>query len=94
LLQYEDFKLPSITLPHGEVINATGAWSALRDSSPRQKETQSARDDLACRDSLAALLDTPSPWNYCRLLPYRKATPLPGQKNFQLIAALAENCFN
>jgi len=26
--------LPSLTLPHGEVINATDAWSALHDSSP------------------------------------------------------------
>jgi len=60
--------LPSLTLPHGEVINVTDAWSALHDSSPRQKETQSAWDDLACRDSLVALLDTPSPWNHCRLL--------------------------
>ena len=34
--------LPSLTLPHGEVINATDAWSALHHSSPRLKETQSA----------------------------------------------------
>jgi len=65
--------LPSLTLPHGEVINATDAWSALRDSSPRQKETQSAWDDPSCRDSLAALLDTPSPWNHCRLLTTQKS---------------------
>jgi len=64
--------LPSFTLPHGEVINATDAWSALHDSSPRQNETQSAWDDLACRDSLAALLDSPSPWNHCRLLTAQK----------------------
>jgi len=60
--------LPFLTLPHWEVIKATDAWSALHYSSPWQKETQSAWDDLACRDSLAALLDTPSPWNHCRLL--------------------------
>jgi len=42
-------------------INATDAWSALHDSSPQQKETQSPWDDLACKDSLAALLDTRSP---------------------------------
>ena len=60
--------LPSLTLPHGEVISATDAWSILHDSSPRQKETQSAWDGLVCRDSLAALLDTPSPWNHCQLL--------------------------
>jgi len=65
--------LPSLTLRHGEVINATDAWSALHDSSPRQKETQSAWDDLACRDTLAALLDTPSPWNHCRLLTAQKS---------------------
>ena len=42
--------LTSLTLPHGEVINATDAWSALHDSSPWQKETQSAWDDLASKD--------------------------------------------
>jgi len=65
--------LPSLTLPHGEVIDATDAWSALHDSSPWQKETQSVWDDLACRDSLATLLDTPSPWNHCRLLTTQKS---------------------
>ena len=65
--------LPSLTLPHGEVINATDAWSAFHDSSPWQKETQSAWDDLACKDALAALLDTPSPWNHCRLLTAQKS---------------------
>jgi len=65
--------LPSLTLPHGEVINATDAWSALHDSSPRQKETQLAWDDLACKDALAVLLDTPSPWNHCRLLTAQKS---------------------
>ena len=65
--------LPSLTLPHGEVINATDAWSALHDSSPRQKETQWAWDDLACKDVLAELLDTPNPWNHCRLLPTQKS---------------------
>jgi len=65
--------LPSLTLPHGEVINATVTWSALHDSSPQQKETQSAWDNLACRDSLTALLDTPSPWNHCRLLTAQKS---------------------
>jgi len=34
--------LPSLTLPHGEVINETDACSAFHDSSPRQKETQLA----------------------------------------------------
>jgi len=74
--------LPSLTLPHGRVISATDAWSALHDSSPRQKEIQSAWGDLACRDSLAALLDTPSPWNHCRLLTAQKshtAACLPSQ---------------
>ena len=65
--------LPSFTLPHGEVINATDTWFTLHDSSPRQKETQSAWDGLACRDSLAALLDTSSPWNHCRLLTAKKS---------------------
>ena len=64
--------LPSLTLPHGEVINATDAWSTLHDSSPQQKETQSAWDDLACKDSLATLIDTLSPWNYCWLLTAQK----------------------
>ena len=41
--------------------------------SEKQKETQSAWDDLACRDSLAALLDTTSPWNHCRLLTAQKS---------------------
>ena len=65
--------LPSLTLPHGEVINAADAWSALHDSSPWQKETQSAWDDIACRDSLAALLDTPNPWNHCQLFTAEKS---------------------
>jgi len=65
--------LPSLTLLHGEVINATDTWSALHDSFQRQKETQSAWDDLACKEALAVLLDTPSPWNYCRLLTAQKS---------------------
>ena len=62
-----------LTLPHREVINATDAWSALYDLSPQRKETQSAWDDLACRDSLAVLLDTPSTWNHCQLLTAQKS---------------------
>jgi len=65
--------LPSLTLPNWEVINATDAWSAIHDSSPRQRETQSAWDDLACKDAVAALLDTPSPWNHCWLLIAQKS---------------------
>ena len=58
---------------YGKVIHATDAWSALHDSSPRRKETQSAWDDLACRDSLAVLFDTPSHWNHCRLRTAQKS---------------------
>jgi len=65
--------LPSLTLPHGKVINATDAWSVHHDSPLRLKETQSGWDDLACRDSLAALLDNPSPWNHCQLLTTQKS---------------------
>ena len=83
--------LPSLTLPHGEVINATDACSALHDSSPRQKETQSAWDDLACRDSLAALLDTPALGTTVGYSLHRKATLLPGQKPSQLLAS--ETCW-
>jgi len=82
--------LASLTLPHGEAINATDAWSALHGSSPRQKETQSAWDDLACRDSLAALLDTPALGTTVGYSLHRKATLLPGQKPSQLLAS--ETC--
>jgi len=63
---------PSLTRLHGEEITATDAWSVFHDSSPRRKEAQWAWDDLACRDSLAAPLNTPSPWNHCRLLTAQK----------------------
>jgi len=39
--------LSHIASCHGEVINATDVWSALHDSSPQQKETQSAWDDFS-----------------------------------------------
>jgi len=58
-------------LPHGEAINATDTWSALHFIHDKRKE--SAWDDLACRDSLAVLLNTPSPWNHCRLLTAQKS---------------------
>jgi len=83
--------LPSLTLPHGVVINATDAWSALHDSSPRQKETQSAWDDLACEThslpcSTPQALGTTAGYSL-----HRKATPLTGQKPSQLPAS--ETCW-
>jgi len=69
-----------VTLSHGEVIIATDAWSILHDSSPRRKETQSAWDDLACWDSLAVLLNTPSPWKL-EPLSWLSATILTAQKS-------------
>jgi len=77
--------LPSLTLPHGEVINATDVWYALHDSSPQQKETQSAWDDLACRDSLTALLDTSSPWNHCQLLTAQKSHTAAWSEAFPIV---------
>ena len=84
--------LPSLTLPHGKVIKTTDAWSALRYSSPRRKETQSAWDDVACRDSLNSLpCSTPQALvttvGYSR---HRRAILLPGQKPSQLLAS--ETC--
>ena len=38
------------------------------NSSPLEKGTQAAWDDLACRDALNSLLNTNNPWNHCRLL--------------------------
>ena len=63
-----------LTPPHGEVINATDAWSALHDPSPLQKEIQSGQDDRACSDSLTALLSTPSAWNRSQLLTQKSCT--------------------
>jgi len=56
-----------------EVINTTDTWSALHDSSPGRKETQSAWDDLACRDFFTVLLNTPIPWNHSWLLTAQKS---------------------
>jgi len=62
--------LPSFNpeLPHGDVNDPIDAWSKHHDSSPLQKGIQAAWDDLACRDSLTALLNTNNTWNHCQLL--------------------------
>jgi len=54
--------------PDCEVNDATDARSEHQYSSPLQKEIQSARDDLPCRDLLNALLNARSPGDKCRLL--------------------------
>ena len=62
--------LPSLNLeiPYGDVNDAIDDWSKHHDSSPLEKGTQAAWDDLACRDTLNSLLNTNNPWNHCRLL--------------------------
>ena len=62
--------LPSLNLeiPYGDLSDAIDEWSEQHDSSPLQKEIQTAWDDLTCRDSLNTLLNTNNPWNHCRLL--------------------------
>jgi len=62
--------LPSLNLeiPYGVVNDAIDDWSKHRDSSPLEKGTQAAWDDLACRDTLNSLLNTNNPWNHYRLL--------------------------
>jgi len=62
--------LPSLNLeiPYGDVNDAIDDWSKHHDSSPPEKGTQAAWDDLACRDTLNSLLNTNNPWNHCRLL--------------------------
>ena len=54
--------------PYCEVHNATDARSEHQYSSQLHKEIKSVWDDLACRDSLNALLNARSPWDKCRLL--------------------------
>ena len=83
--------LPSFTLPHGEVINTTDAWSALYDSSPWPKETQSAWvtslaeiHSLSC--STPQALGTTDGYSL-----HRKTKLLPGQKPSQLLAS--ETCW-
>ena len=62
--------LPSLNLeiPHGDVNDAIDDWSKHHDSSPLEKGTQAAWDDLACRDTLNSLLNTNNLWNHCWLL--------------------------
>jgi len=62
--------LPSLNLdiPYGDVNNAIDDWTKHHDSSPLEKGTQAAWDDLAYRDALNSLLNTNNPWNHCRLL--------------------------
>jgi len=68
--------LPSLNLeiPYGDVNDAIDDWSEHHDSSPLEKETQAAWDDLACRDTLNSLLNTNNPWNHCRLLAAQEST--------------------
>jgi len=58
--------LPFLKPPHGEVHATTDACSTLHGS--LQKVIQSAWNDFACRNSLNALLDTSSLWDWCSLL--------------------------
>ena len=62
--------LPSLNLgiAYGDVNDAIDDWSKHHDSSPLEKGTQAAWDDLACRDTLNSLLNTNNPWNHCRLI--------------------------
>ena len=55
--------LPSLNLeiPYGYVNDAIDDWSKHHDSSPLEKGTQAAWDDLACRDTLKSLLNTHNP---------------------------------
>jgi len=55
-------------IPYGDVNDAIDDWSKHHDSSPLEKGTQAAWDDLACRDTLNSLLNTNNAWNHCRLL--------------------------
>ena len=54
---------PSLNLeiPYGDVNDAIDDWSKHHDSSPLEKGTQAAWDDLACRDTLNSLLNTNNP---------------------------------
>jgi len=62
--------LPSLNLqlPHGDVNDAIDTWFKHHDSSPLQKRIITAWDDLACWDSVNALLNTKNPWTHCQLL--------------------------
>jgi len=77
--------------PHVEVINATDDWSALHDSSPRQKDTD--RLGLTSVPEIhSPPCSTPQALGTtvgCSL--HRKTTPLPGQKPSQSLAS--ETCW-
>ena len=62
--------LPSLNLEttYRDVNDAIDDWSKHHDSSPLEKGTQAAWDDLACRDTLNSLLNTNNLWNHCWLL--------------------------
>ena len=50
------------------------------------KRKHSAWDDLACKDALTALLDTPSPWNHCRLLTAQKSHTAARSEAFPIVS--------
>ena len=62
--------LPSLNLeiPYEDVNDAIDDWCKHHDSSPLEKGTQAAWDDLARRDTLNSLLNTNNPWNHCWLI--------------------------
>jgi len=80
--------LPSLTLPHGEAINATDAWSSHFMIHPhdKRKHNRLGMTSLAKMHSLRCLtpqaLGTTAGYSL-----HRKATPLPGQKPSQLLAS-------
>jgi len=51
-----------------------------------KKRKHSAWDDLACKDALTALLDTPSPWNHCRLLTAQKSHTAAWSEAFPIVS--------
>ena len=71
--------LPSLNLeiPYGDVNDAIDDWSKHHDSSPLEKGTQAAWDDLACRDTLNQSWWAIDDWSVLMLSPDEQLTTGP-----------------